>query len=51
MELIKIRELTKTYTTYERGSTFLDTVKSLFVRKKIYMEALRGFRWISVKEN
>lgn len=42
MGIINIQELTKTYTTYERGSTFLDTVKSLFVRKKIYMEALKG---------
>lgn len=42
MGIIHIQELKKTYTTYERGSTFLDTVKSLFVRKKIYMEALKG---------
>lgn len=41
-EIIKIKELKKTYIAYERGSTFLDTLKSLFVRKSIKIEALKG---------
>jgi len=42
MDIIRIRDLKKVYKTYERGSTFLDTVKSLFVRKCIEIEALKG---------
>jgi len=42
MDIIRIRDLKKIYTTYERGSTFLETVKSLFVRKSIEIEALKG---------
>jgi ABC-2 type transport system ATP-binding protein len=41
-EIIKIKELKKTYISYERGSTFLDAVKSLFARKSIKIEALKG---------
>lgn len=42
MSLIEIRELKKLYTTYQRGSTFREAVKSLFVRRKIEIEALKG---------
>lgn len=42
MGIINVKELKKTYITYERGSSFLDTVKSLFVRKSIQIEALKG---------
>jgi len=42
MELIRMKDLKKVYITYERGSTFFDTVKSLFVRKSIEIEALKG---------
>lgn len=42
MGIIDIKDLKKNYTTYERGSSFLDTVKSLFVRKPIDIEALKG---------
>lgn len=42
MDIIRIENLVKTYKTYERGSTFFDTLKSLFVRKSIDIEALKG---------
>jgi len=41
--LISVKDLKKTYTTYERGNSFLETVKSLVVRKPIYVDALKGF--------
>lgn len=37
---IEIKDLTKTYTTYERGTSFKEIIKSLFNRKKIYVQAL-----------
>ncbi len=49
MDIIHIEELRKTYTTYERGSTFIDTLKSLFVRKSIEIEALKGIT-LSIRE-
>jgi ABC-2 type transport system ATP-binding protein len=40
--MIKVDNLTKTYTTYERGGTFRDALKSLVVRKKKLVEALKS---------
>ncbi len=42
MAIMKIRELRKTYLTHERGSSFLDSLKSLVKRKIIEVEALKG---------
>lgn len=42
MSIIHVHNLTKTYTTYERGSTFLESLKSLFVRKAQTVHALKG---------
>ncbi|NLO39795.1 MAG: ATP-binding cassette domain-containing protein [Ruminiclostridium sp.] len=39
--MIKVRNLTKTYTTYKRGSGFAETVKSFFHREKITVEAVK----------
>lgn len=40
--MIKVENLTKTYTTYERGGTFREALKSLVVRKKKLVEALKS---------
>lgn len=40
--MIKVENLTKTFTTYERGGTFVEAIKSLFVRKKKMVEALKS---------
>ncbi len=40
--LIEVKNLKKEYKTYERGETFKDTIKSLFNRKTITVEALKG---------
>jgi ABC-2 type transport system ATP-binding protein len=40
--IITVRNLNKTYTTYERGSSFKDSVKSLFVRKPLKVEAVKN---------
>lgn len=40
--LISVKNLTKVYKTYQRGSSFKETVKSLFVRKPLYVHALKG---------
>lgn len=40
--LITVEDLKKVYKTYQRGSSFGETLKSLFVRKPIYIEALKG---------
>jgi ABC-2 type transport system ATP-binding protein len=40
--LISVRNLTKVYKTYERGSSFFSILKGLFVRKTILVEALKG---------
>lgn len=39
---IDIRGLTKTYTTWNRGSTFAEVIKSLVRREKTEVQALRG---------
>ncbi len=40
--MIKVENLTKTYTSYERGGTFREALKSLVIRKKILVEALKS---------
>lgn len=39
-DIIKVSNLTKTYTTYKRGSGFKETVKSLFKRDKVIINAV-----------
>ncbi len=39
--LITVENLTKVYQSYERGSTFREACKSLFIRKPIYVHALK----------
>ena len=41
MSLISVRNLHKAYTTYHRGESFGDTVKSLFVREKTVLQAVK----------
>ena len=40
--IINVENLCKTYVTYKRGHTFWETVKSIFKRKKILVEALKS---------
>jgi ABC-2 type transport system ATP-binding protein len=40
--IINVENLTKTYKSYERGSTFKEAVFSLFVRKTKTVEAVKG---------
>ena len=40
--MITVKNLKKTYITYKRGHRFLDILKSLFKRKKVLIEALKG---------
>jgi ABC-2 type transport system ATP-binding protein len=40
--VIKIENLKKTYVTYKRGTSFGEVLKSMFVRKKVPVEALKG---------
>ena len=40
--VISVSNLCKTYTTYQRGESFGETVKSLFVRKKTIIQAVKG---------
>ena len=40
--IIKVKNLTKVFKSYQRGNTFGEAVKSLFVRKPIYVHALKG---------
>ncbi|AOY02410.1 ABC transporter [Jeongeupia sp. USM3] len=40
--MISVRALRKTYTTFERGSTFAETLKSVFWRKTRQVDAVRG---------
>ncbi|MDA3846645.1 MAG: ATP-binding cassette domain-containing protein [Vallitaleaceae bacterium] len=47
--IIDTRNLKKTYITYERGTTFGATIKSLFVRKPIEIEALKGI-YLSIEK-
>lgn len=42
MNIITVKDLKKTYKTYERGSSFIETLKSLVIRKTITIEALKG---------
>lgn len=42
MDMIKVDKLTKTYTSYERGGTFREALKSLIIRKKKIVEALKA---------
>lgn len=39
--MITVKNLTKTYETYNRGSGFIETVKSLFHREKTQVEAVK----------
>ena len=45
MAIMNIRELRKTYLTHERGSSFLDSLKSLVKRKIIRVEAIPLSLW------
>ena len=40
--MIEVRQLQKNYITYERGHTLADSVKSLFHRKQMEIEAVKG---------
>ncbi|MFC4321591.1 ATP-binding cassette domain-containing protein [Litchfieldia salsa] len=40
--MIQVRDLKKTYVSYERGSSFIDTIASLFKRKTIEVTAVKG---------
>ncbi len=40
MDIITVRNLTKTYTTYKRGNSFLETVKSFFKRESVTVDAV-----------
>lgn len=40
--MIHVSELKKTFTTYERGSSFREALLSLFIRKKKSIEAIKG---------
>jgi ABC-2 type transport system ATP-binding protein len=40
--IIQAKNLEKTYTTYERGNRFRETIKSLFLRKPKLVRALKG---------
>lgn len=49
MNIISVQNLIKTYTTYERGNTFIETVKSLFIRKAIEINAVKSISFIVEK--
>ncbi|MBC8061666.1 MAG: ATP-binding cassette domain-containing protein [Clostridiaceae bacterium] len=40
--LIQVKDLSKVYTTYNRGNSFKEVFTSMFVRKKILVDALKG---------
>ena len=40
--IIRVKDLRKTYKTYKRGESFKDTVKSLFARQSVNLDALKG---------
>lgn len=40
MPIIQVKNLTKTYTTYKRGSGFKETLKSFFKREKVMINAV-----------
>lgn len=41
MALIEVEHLTKSYTTYKRGSGFKETLKSFFVREQVIVNAVQ----------
>ncbi len=47
--IINVENLTKTFKSYERGNTFKEAFKSLFVRKTKEVEALKGISF-SIKK-
>ncbi|MBN2736642.1 MAG: ATP-binding cassette domain-containing protein [Spirochaetales bacterium] len=47
--MISVEKLTKQYTTYQRGHRFWETLKSIFIRKKINVDALKGISF-TIKE-
>ena len=40
--IIEVDNLCKQYKSYQRGGSFLDVTKSIFIRKPIYVEAVRN---------
>ena len=42
IDVIEVKNLKRNYKTYQRGSTFAETLKGLFYRKEIVIEALKG---------
>ncbi len=42
MDIITVKNLTKTYETYKRGSGFSETVKSFFNREKVLVDAVKN---------
>lgn len=40
MKIIKVQNLSKTYTTYQRGSSMSETMKSFFKREKVIVKAV-----------
>ncbi|MFP4661642.1 MAG: ATP-binding cassette domain-containing protein [Halanaerobiales bacterium] len=40
--MLHVKELKKTYRSYQRGNTFLSTLKSIFKRETQYIEAVKG---------
>ncbi|WMT39910.1 hypothetical protein RE628_21540 [Paenibacillus sp. D2_2] len=40
--IIQVKELSKNYTTYQRGASFRETVASMFRRKTLVVEAVKG---------
>lgn len=42
MDIIKINDLIMRYKSYQRGSGFLESLKSVVVRKPVYSDALKG---------
>jgi ABC-2 type transport system ATP-binding protein len=42
MNIIEVKNLTKTFTTYKRGSGFRESLKSFFKREKVIIEAVKN---------
>ncbi|MHB1485871.1 MAG: ABC transporter ATP-binding protein [Saccharofermentanales bacterium] len=40
--MIEVSDLSKRYKSYERGSSFLEVTKSLFVRKPVFVDAVKN---------
>ena len=49
MSIIQVENLVKNYKSYKRGHTFLETLKSIFIRKPVISEALKGISF-SIEE-